>query len=77
MFQPKKQLNFQLILSRLILLLPCLSPGLLEADERPNFIVIIGDDISWNDYGAYGHPNIQPRMLTNWLSRVCGLILRF
>ena len=59
MFQPKKQLNFQLILSRLILLLPCLSPGLLEADERPNFIVIIGDDISWNDYGAYGHPNIR------------------
>lgn len=29
------------------------------ADERPNFIVIIGDDISWNDIGAYGHPHVQ------------------
>ena len=59
MFQPKNQLKFQVIVSRLILLLPCLLSGLLEADERPNFIVIIGDDISWNDYGAYGHPNIR------------------
>ncbi|MBA61603.1 MAG: hypothetical protein CMJ76_04485 [Planctomycetaceae bacterium] len=38
-----------------ILSLPCFS----WAAERPNFIVIIGDDISWNDYGAYGHPNIR------------------
>ncbi|MEC7566702.1 MAG: sulfatase-like hydrolase/transferase [Planctomycetota bacterium] len=30
-----------------------------SAEERPNFIVIIGDDISWNDYGAYGHPHIR------------------
>ena len=37
-------------------------PGLISvsaASERPNFIVMIGDDISWDDYGAYGHPSIR------------------
>ena len=27
--------------------------------EKPNFIIIIGDDISWNDWGCYGHPTIR------------------
>lgn len=27
--------------------------------ERPNFIIIIGDDISWNDFGCYGHPTVK------------------
>ena len=25
----------------------------------PNFIIFIGDDIGWNDIGAYGHPTIR------------------
>jgi N-sulfoglucosamine sulfohydrolase len=25
----------------------------------PNVILIIGDDISWNDFGCYGHPSIR------------------
>jgi len=25
----------------------------------PNFIIIIADDVGWNDLGAYGHPHIQ------------------
>jgi N-sulfoglucosamine sulfohydrolase len=31
------------------------------ADEpvRPNMIVIIADDMAWDDCGAYGHPNIR------------------
>ena len=33
--------------------------GSSQAAERPNFVVIIGDDISWDDYGAYGHPHIR------------------
>ena len=33
--------------------------GPSQAAERPNFVVIIGDDISWDDYGAYGHPHIR------------------
>lgn len=30
-----------------------------NADGRPNFIVIIADDVSWDDIGAYGHPHIR------------------
>jgi len=30
-----------------------------EARERPNFILIIGDDISQEDFGCYGHPHIR------------------
>ena len=26
---------------------------------RPNFVVIIGDDVGWNDVGAYGNPRIR------------------
>jgi len=27
--------------------------------ERPNFIIVIGDDISWNDLGCYGNPTVK------------------
>ncbi|MEM8968691.1 MAG: sulfatase [Bacteroidota bacterium] len=27
--------------------------------ERPNLILIIADDMAWDDYGAYGHPTIR------------------
>jgi N-sulfoglucosamine sulfohydrolase len=27
--------------------------------KQPNIIVFIGDDISWNDVGAYGHPHVK------------------
>lgn len=27
--------------------------------DRPNFIIIIGDDISWNDLGCYGNPTVK------------------
>ena len=27
--------------------------------EQPNFVVIIADDMSWDDCGAYGHPSIH------------------
>ena len=26
---------------------------------KPNFVLIIADDMAWDDSGAYGHPNIQ------------------
>ena len=26
---------------------------------RPNFIIIIADDMAWNDSGAYGHPSLS------------------
>lgn len=30
-----------------------------EVEQSPNIILIIGDDISWEDIGAYGHPSIR------------------
>ena len=30
-----------------------------QIDTRPNIILIIADDVSWDDIGAYGHPSIK------------------
>ena len=27
--------------------------------ERPNFVLIIADDLAWDDSGAYGHPTLR------------------
>lgn len=27
--------------------------------DRPNFLIVIGDDISWNDLGCYEHPTVK------------------
>jgi len=40
------------------------SPALAFSQERPNFVLIIADDVSWNDIGCYGNnvvktPNID------------------
>ncbi len=37
----------------LCITLPCL------ADERPNFVIFVADDMAWEDCGAYGHPTIR------------------
>jgi N-sulfoglucosamine sulfohydrolase len=42
----------------------CLTQFLAQAADKPNVILFIGDDISWNDYGCYGNsaartPNID------------------
>ena len=29
------------------------------AAATPNFVIMIGDDVAWNDHGCYGHPKIQ------------------
>lgn len=49
-------------LSGAAMLLLCLSPAVaisLQGDPRPNLVLIIGDDISIDDHGAYGHPHIR------------------
>ena len=33
--------------------------GAVAADSRPNFIIMIADDVSPEDIGAYGHPHIR------------------
>ncbi len=30
-----------------------------RADDRPNFIIFVADDMAWEDCGAYGHPSIR------------------
>jgi len=45
-----------------LLVLTCLAAfpcAILGADQRPNFVIIIADDMAWNDCGAYGHPHIR------------------
>ena len=39
----------------------CLYSSLCSADntERPNLVLIIADDMNWDDCGAYGHPAIR------------------
>lgn len=34
-------------------------PSATSQNDRTNFIIIIGDDISWNDLGCYGHPSVK------------------
>ena len=41
------------------LLLVALATSPLLAGDRPNIMVVIGDDIGWKDYGCYGHPSIR------------------
>ena len=33
--------------------------------EKPNIILFIGDDISYSDFGCYGHPTIQTPSIDN------------
>jgi N-sulfoglucosamine sulfohydrolase len=37
----------------------CHGPGKDSNRARPNFVLIIGDDISVDDFGCYGHPHIR------------------
>ncbi|EAQ77688.1 sulfatase family protein [Blastopirellula marina] len=50
-----------------------LSAAMLSAAERPNFIIIIGDDVGWNDVGPYGHPHVK----TPNLDRMAAAGIRF
>ena len=33
--------------------------GIVSADDRPNFIIFVADDMAWEDSGAYGHPSVR------------------
>ncbi len=44
-----------------------------DATDRPNFVVIIADDMAWDDCGAYGHPTIK----TPNIDRLAGEGMRF
>lgn len=54
------RLTLTLLGATAVWLLMMTGPVRAEAEQqRPNFVFIITDDISWNDLGAYGHPTIK------------------
>ena len=42
-----------------LFILSCQTAAPEEADSPPNLILIIADDMAWDDCGAYGHPDIR------------------
>lgn len=40
-------------------------PSIICAAEKPNIVLIIADDLNWDDIGTYGHPNVQTPHLDN------------
>lgn len=48
----------RLLLGTLLLALFA-SPAVAREKKRPNLILIIADDLAWNDVGCYGHPTIR------------------
>lgn len=49
-------MKYRYFLTLLFLLI--LSTSFAQSD-RPNFVIVIGDDISWNDLGCYGHQTVK------------------
>ena len=45
-----------------------LAPLALSQDERPNFLLIIADDVTYNDLPLYGGPNISTPNVTTHAS---------
>ena len=43
------------------ILLVCVFSGTTSifSQNRPNIVLMIADDVSWNDLGCYGHPTVQ------------------
>ena len=47
------------VLAALLLVLSVFQVSTSVSAAAPNFVIMIGDDVAWNDHGCYGHPNIQ------------------
>lgn len=42
-----------------VVIISCKASKSTETDSRPNIVLIIADDVSWNDIGPYGNPSIR------------------
>ena len=56
-------MNTKLILQILAVLAIFSSANIAVADQKPNVVILMADDVGWNDFGAYtgggaalGHP---------------------
>ena len=49
------------------LLIVATACNLALADERPNFLLMVADDMTWSDLGYEGHPNVR----TPHLDKLC------
>jgi arylsulfatase A-like enzyme len=36
-----------------------MSATIADADQRPNFVIFVADDMAWDDCGAYGNPAVR------------------
>ena len=43
------------------------------ADERPNIVVMVADDMNFDDCGTYGHPSIRTPNIDRLASEGCLL----
>ena len=41
------------------------------ARTRPNIVLVIADDMAWDDCGAYGHPSIRTPHLDRLAAGAC------
>lgn len=51
-------MNCQLCLGTLFSLLAT-ACSCLDAEQRPNIVIVIADDVSWDDFGCTGNPDVQ------------------
>ena len=55
----KKEHFSRAVLAALLLVLAVFQVSTAVVAAAPNFIIMIGDDVAWNDHGCYGHPHVQ------------------
>ena len=62
-----------MITRNILALILCIACSRVAADEKPNIIIILADDLGYGDLGCYGHPSIR----TPHLDRMAAEGLRF
>ena len=69
-------MNLHLRIAVVLALASCFFAGPAVCSE-PNIVLIIGDDISVDDFGCYGHPSIRTpnvdQLAANGLPTGCAL----